>query len=584
MGENPQMPQAKRLQPWLTQTTVWLLLSLAIALLYRLPALQSAFASDYVVQDDARQHVFWMQRFVDSTLFPNDLLADYFQSVAPWGYSTLYRFGVWFGLDPWTFNKILPVLIAIAATLFAFGAVLELVQIPVAAFVSTMFLNQIFPLRDDIVSATPAAFFYPLFLAFIYFNLKRWWLPCALSIIVLGLFYPQGVLIIGGMLVLQGLGQLQWRHGRPQLAGTVANHWVICSGLLAAGGVLLPYILQDSAYGPVLTLTQAREMYALSAEGWSKFFVEDPVDFWLFGKRSGLLPLEWSGIDLKVQPQIWLTLAIPFLIVFPGKSALARKATPRILILLQMTIASLVCFFLAHLFLFELHLPNRYTEHSLRLLVALGSGTAVALLMDRWRGHNGSRKRRYLAIGLLGLWAIAPLVVSILVGESYGNYHQGRFPELYEYLKSQPKDTVVASLDTEINNIPSFTHRSIFVGGEGYTLPYHLGYYEEVKRRSVDLMEAQYSFEAPVVVNFLEENPIDIWLVSEGMFVADWVQNISWFRQYAQETDAAQRATASPQATVVQQVAAICTQIEFPPYQLLDTDCIKQTLKEQNTS
>lgn len=66
----------------------WLSLSFAFAIIYGLIALQKAFSNEYVIQDDARQHVFWMRRFIDPDLFPNDLIADYFQSVAPWGYST----------------------------------------------------------------------------------------------------------------------------------------------------------------------------------------------------------------------------------------------------------------------------------------------------------------------------------------------------------------------------------------------------------------------------------------------------------------------------------------------------------------
>ena len=52
------------------------------------------------MQDDARQHVFWMQRFIDSELFPHDLIADYFQSVAPTGYTTLYRIAAALGSIP----------------------------------------------------------------------------------------------------------------------------------------------------------------------------------------------------------------------------------------------------------------------------------------------------------------------------------------------------------------------------------------------------------------------------------------------------------------------------------------------------
>lgn len=78
----------------------WFSLSLTFAAMYGLLGLRQAFSGEYVVQDDARQHIFWMRRFLDPALFPNDLIADYFQSVVPWGYSTFYRLFAAVGIDP----------------------------------------------------------------------------------------------------------------------------------------------------------------------------------------------------------------------------------------------------------------------------------------------------------------------------------------------------------------------------------------------------------------------------------------------------------------------------------------------------
>lgn len=61
----------------------WFSLSLTFSAIYSILGLREAFSSEYVVQDDARQHVFWMLRFLDPELFPQDLIANYFQSVAP---------------------------------------------------------------------------------------------------------------------------------------------------------------------------------------------------------------------------------------------------------------------------------------------------------------------------------------------------------------------------------------------------------------------------------------------------------------------------------------------------------------------
>ncbi len=54
----------------------WLSLSLTFSGIYSYLALREGFSNPYIVQDDARQHVFWMERFLDSELFPNDLIAD----------------------------------------------------------------------------------------------------------------------------------------------------------------------------------------------------------------------------------------------------------------------------------------------------------------------------------------------------------------------------------------------------------------------------------------------------------------------------------------------------------------------------
>ncbi|MEB3885120.1 hypothetical protein [Lyngbya sp. CCY1209] len=78
-------PTDYQLSPPSTPHTLllWLGLSLVFATIYGGLAIAEAFSQDYVIQDDARQHVFWMRRFLDPDLFPNDAIADYFQSVAP---------------------------------------------------------------------------------------------------------------------------------------------------------------------------------------------------------------------------------------------------------------------------------------------------------------------------------------------------------------------------------------------------------------------------------------------------------------------------------------------------------------------
>ena len=55
---------------------------------------------EYAIADDARSHVVWMWRFINPELFPNDIIFDYFQSVAPPGYTTFYQAFATIGIHP----------------------------------------------------------------------------------------------------------------------------------------------------------------------------------------------------------------------------------------------------------------------------------------------------------------------------------------------------------------------------------------------------------------------------------------------------------------------------------------------------
>ncbi len=144
----------------------WLSLSLTFATIYSLGALQQAFSGEYVVQDDARQHVFWMGRFLDPELFPNDLIADYFQSVAPRGYKTFYWLFAKLGIAPIFLNKLLPLGLSLVTAAYCFGVCFQILPIPVAGFLASILLSQNIWYQDDIVSGTPRAFLYPLFREF----------------------------------------------------------------------------------------------------------------------------------------------------------------------------------------------------------------------------------------------------------------------------------------------------------------------------------------------------------------------------------------------------------------------------------
>jgi hypothetical protein len=223
---------------------------------------------------------------------------------------------------------------------------------------------------------------------------------------------------------------------------------------------------------------------------------------------------------------------LPFLGQFKEQFPLMQQVRPKLL--LDVVAASLVWFGLAHLLLFRLQLPSRYTQHSFRVVWAIAAAIVLAALFDgfsRWL-NQASQQNRQKALGLTLVAAIGLISISPTPAKSYPFlvYVPGRTPALYEFFQQQPKDIMIASLTQEVNNLPTFAKRSILTGRE-YALPYHKGYYKELRQRTVDLIAAQYGDLAKLQA-FIQQYGVDFWVVEQESFKPYYVADDFWLRQY----------------------------------------------------
>ncbi|ERN41211.1 hypothetical protein KR51_00021850 [Rubidibacter lacunae KORDI 51-2] len=554
------------------QQLFWLSLSLLFALAVSLQALQEAFSSEYVVQDDARQHVFWMLRYVDPSLFPNDPIADYFQSVAPAGYRAVYRLAAIAHISPFTFNKILPVLLGLLGAFLSFLVGLEILPVPLAGFCASILLTQSLGLTDAVFSGTPKAFIYILFLGFIYSVLRKSLVLCSSAIALQALFYPQLVLISIVTLILR---LFKWERGRMYIIRDFKERWLIYTGLGTAFLAMLPFVLTTSKYGPTMTAAQARQFPEFFPGGRVRFFYDDdPAKFWLKG-RSGI---HIAGALTPVTNA--LGFLVPIFSRLPNWFPLVRHINPRVILLPQILAASLLMFFAAHVLLFRLHLPSRYTGHSLRVVLCLSAGVAIAILVDsvlRGSRHLSPPWRSISTIISVGLIA-TPLVCYPFWVDTFpiAAYKVGTAPHLYEFLQQQPKDIRVASLVAEANNLPSFAQRSIAVGSE-YAIPYHLGYYQPFRKTAADLIRAQYSSDWQTISDFLDTYDISFWLLEDRSFSRDYLSNNSWILQHQPAADEAlarlERGETPVLLTALEQCAVFQDQTRTKT--LLDGDCLR---------
>ena len=531
---------------------IWLALSFLLSASYALPILRDTLQPGYLVANDARQHLFWTRRFLDGDLFPQDLIADYFQSLAPPGYRAFYWSFAQLGLDPLDVARILPVILALLTTALAFRFSLSLLPIPFAAFLASSLYLQNLWMRDDLVSATPRAFLSPLLLTFLYAVASRRRLLMLGAIAGLAGFYPTYVLVAAAVLLL-----LPWKDNLPW-------RWRLL-GLGVSVLLLLPYVVSSSEFGPTITLAQAHQLPEFQPGGRTAYFLEDWGRFWFWGGRSGL--------QLPLDPPL-LCAAI----LLPGLLRLRRRPPHRFPVLRALLAASLGLFALAHLLAFRLHLPSRYSHHSLRVVFAFGAAIALVMLLQILLD-----KSRIVCYATLG----AMLAYLLVYPTTLGNYPRtnlivGNHGALYEFLQGQPPDIRIASLAMEANQLPTFSRRSLYVGYE-YAIPFHRAYHQEMRRRAIALIQAHYSPDAGELRQFLTQEAIDLLVIERGAFEPDYLERSWWKRSYPEIAQTVEQQLHQGQVPALAAGEIPCTRFDDGLFGVVEANCLKSYIWERDS-
>jgi hypothetical protein len=507
-------------------------LCLTIAFLYALGcaglALRQVFASKYALADDAREHVFWMFRFLDPRLFPNDPMADYFQSLAPLGYARFYWLLAQCGIDPLLASKLIPSALSLIATGYFFGFARRFFRSPGVASFTTILFVQCLWLNSDLSSATPRAFFYPIFVAFLYYQQRDSFIGILSSIGLAALFFPPTALVSLGVL---GFALLRWENG-PRLAGwrDARAYQLVAAASFVILVCLMPYLTQTRAFGPLVSCDQARQMSEFGPAGRVPFFFPSWWGYWVAGNGGIHTP--------PTRPQWFLAAFLwPLLRRFPGRFPLLNQVPRGARPIPWIIAASLSFFFFAHLFLFHLYLPNRYTAAVTRVVLILLDGGILLALVDavlRWTTENSARRTRshqgltvIVCAALLGFVLCYPLLLPAFPTASYV---RGADPNLYRFLERQPIAIRIATLADKADNIPTLSHRSVVISAE-CAVPFHPGYYLPLRNRGLQIARAQYSADPAVVEKVVRDQKIDFWLLDSRAFSPDYWERSRLLRQ-----------------------------------------------------
>ena len=401
--------------------------------------------------------------------------------------------------------------------------------------------------------------------AFIYYLLKDRVIACIFMLVFQGLFYPQAVLISGFILGFK-------------LVFSSSNHQLEFIGLFTASIILLGYGIQTSDFAPVISAQAAKVLPEFAAGGRSTFFSDNWVRFWLIGRRSGFFPVEWPYSLMCTYG-----LALWWLISYPQKFPLVKKISPKTIIIPQLLLVSSCLYLLAHLLLFRLHLPGRYTHHSIRICLALLDGITITIISQAIIEFSqkflttklfNSRLGKSLLFGILLIALLYPTYAAQSYPQRLG-YVTGEATQLYQFLQQQPADTLVVTLSKEADMIPSLAQRSVLTAAE-YSIPYHQGYYQQLRRKIVDTISAQYSSNPQVVKQFIDRYQPDLWLLDRNAFTGEYLLNNPWLQQFNPVTQQALEQLQAQSNSFLAKNSDRCKVWQDAQHSLLDAKCLRQ--------
>ncbi len=434
-----------------------------------------------VFNDDMTQHLFWMYRFADPSLFPGDLSVAYFGdiSAAPWGYRTLYRILAQF-MDLQTASEWVAVVLLLISTWLAWclGNAAGDSRPQLRGLCAVAAVLMLLPLRlTDIMSPAglQRSFALSLMLLCLWALVTRRYKWVGISWLLAALIYPVVLVVQGLTAALVFASDLKRERRMP--AAWISNSVLgIAALLIVALSTRVP-----EGIGPTVSGEEARSMAEFYPGGRLPMFGMSLYGDWL---NDHHLALGWSIYSL-------LLLSAALLVVMWARRLKSIPAAGWV-----MAGVGVVVWFISRQMLFTLYLPNRHSRWSLACFAVLVFSAAAYALVEPLLERAESRG--VLASSRLS-WAIAllapALVAAALLPGALRDLRQPRDADMertYAFIAQLPKETLVAAYPDLADYVPLRSRRSVLVSTE-ISLPFMLGYYRQLVPRIEASLRAAYA-------------------------------------------------------------------------------------------
>jgi len=480
----------------------------------------------HILNEDARQQIYPFFRYADSSLFPNDYIADYYLDCLPLGFRALYTISAPL-IDPAVSNKIVMYLMLLI-TVSGLGVVANRLGGKVAAWAAMSLALGASLYLDRMGGGLPRAFGFPILawaLVALSYGRTKW----LAALVWLGAcFYP-----VAGVVV--GLATAFFVLLLPASDRGDASDWDLRRRLrfltIVAGVslvLLLPTIVTSSKYAPAITLDDLAE-YPEAGPG-GRYSAESRAPYGsFFDNASGAMArgfvgagrpwvepvFEWAKDDVPPESrsnphQTILTVIAVFSAVgwlfFVASSSAARRV-------LMLGLAAFIGYSLARLVPPYLYVPTRYANYPMPLLAVLMASTSVAGFFSLRDKLGVGTKSAFRA----GVTLVFCLFVLAAIG-GRGSSHAGlsveiRNAPLYDAIAELPADAVIAGWPfTAIENVPYVARRTAFLTFETHQT-FHRQYVDTMRERMRALIDATLATSNDPLIRLRDEHGVTHMLV-----------------------------------------------------------------------
>jgi hypothetical protein len=408
-----------------------------------------------VYSNDAAQHISWMYRFSDPSLFGHCEMRDYYSDIfAPSGFRLLYS-GLARIADAKVVSELLPFPLAILTLIGAYSLGLLVTDGKIVGGVAgaaTVLFGGIvgleFNYMSPIAGGLQRSFAPPVLVFGVLGIVGRRHLLTAAMLLASALFYPPAFLVLG-LFQAMVLALDIWHRHRPSRE----TLWLALGGV-ASLGVLLRSQERAAPYGPALTLAEMRQMPDFYPGGINYIAFLYPTKL---GYVVNAFPM---GIPAILAWAVGVTACAWFL-----RRAIRVEAW-------LMLLSGLLLYALAYAFLARLYDPPRYPLYALLSFhlmlvppVCVALGAAIRKRMTA-SGHALWFSKVVHQWAVLAAIAVAVVAAATcLVVYRYrvrGGGMTGDIPDsVYRYLRTLPADTCVAGHPDDVNYVPLRSQRCV---------------------------------------------------------------------------------------------------------------------------